>query len=52
MDGSGKFISDGKTVLYSGYEDLHISGVGFMLNEEAAQALIGRKLVSERIITT
>ena len=49
--GSGKLISDGKTVFYSGHEDLHIRGVGLMLNKEAAQALTGWKPVSERIIT-
>ena len=49
--GNGKLISDGKTVLYSGYEDRHIRGMGLMLNKEAAQALIGWKPVSERIIT-
>ena len=39
--GSGKLISDGKTVLFSGHEDLHIRGMGLMLRKEAAQALIG-----------
>ena len=48
--GCGKLISDGKTGLYSGHEDLHIRGLGLMLNEEAAQALIEWKLVSIRVI--
>ena len=49
---SGKLISVGKTVLYSSYEDLHIRGVGLMLNKEVAQALVRWKSVSEHIITT
>ena len=50
--GSGKLINDRKTVLYSGHEDLHIRDMGLMLNKEAAEASIGWKPVSERIITS
>jgi len=38
-------------MLYSGREKDHHQGVGILLNKNAAKALIGWKLVSERIIT-
>jgi len=49
--GSGRMTSDDRTVLYSGHEEHHVRGVGIVLNKKAASALIGRKPVSDRIIT-
>ncbi|CAH1266795.1 Hypp3576 [Branchiostoma lanceolatum] len=49
--GSGKLYNEGKTVLYSGHEEQHRRGVGFVLDKEASRALIGWKPVNERIIT-
>ena len=50
--GSGKINdSGGTTLLYSGHQDRHVYGVGFMLNKEATRALISWEPVSERIIT-
>ena len=48
---SGRIASDNKTVLYSGHEEKHEKGVGFVLSRRATNALIGWKPVSERIIT-
>ena len=49
--GRGRMSSDGKTVLYSGHEDQHIRGVGFVLNRQAARALVGWKPVTDCIVT-
>ncbi|KAK1804744.1 hypothetical protein P4O66_003596 [Electrophorus voltai] len=49
--GSGKIISDGKSVLYSGHEEHHIHGVGLVLSKKASCALLGWKPVNDRIIT-
>lgn len=50
--GSNKMTSEGKTIIYSGHNDQHVSGVGLVLNEHAAKALIRWKPVNDRIITT
>ncbi|KAK1785456.1 hypothetical protein P4O66_018823 [Electrophorus voltai] len=50
--GSGKIVSDGKSVLYSGHEEHHIHGVGLVLSKKASCALLGWKPVNDRIITT
>ncbi|XP_017322823.2 craniofacial development protein 2-like, partial [Ictalurus punctatus] len=47
----GKMISDGKIVLYSGAKEHHVHGVGMVLSKTAAQALVGWKPISDRIIT-
>ncbi|KAK1792372.1 hypothetical protein P4O66_012322, partial [Electrophorus voltai] len=49
--GSGKIVSDGKSVLYSGHEEHHIHGVGLVLSKKASCALLGWKPVNDRIIT-
>ncbi|KAK1786550.1 hypothetical protein P4O66_002993 [Electrophorus voltai] len=49
--GSGKIVSDGKSVLYSGHEEHHIHGVRFVLSKKASCALLGWKHVNDRIIT-
>lgn len=49
--GNGKMISDGKIVLYSGAKEHHVHGVGMVLSKTAAQALVGWKPISDRIIT-
>ena len=49
--GSGKEIHQGKTILYSGHSEHHVHGVGIVLNDQAAKALIAWQPVSERIIT-
>nr|CAB3230289.1 craniofacial development protein 2-like [Phallusia mammillata] len=49
--GSGKLTSEGKTVVFSGHNKQHIHGVGFVLDHEANQALVGWKPISDRIIT-
>ena len=49
--GSGREIHQGKTILYSGQKEHHVRGVGIVLNNQAAQALIGWEPVNERIIT-
>ena len=48
--GQGKITSEDTTILYAGKEDHHSSGVGILLNKEAAQALEGWKPVNDRII--
>ena len=49
--GQGRLMIDGATVLYSGKQDHHTHGVGIILSSSAAQALVGWKPVSDRIIT-
>ncbi|KAK1804513.1 hypothetical protein P4O66_020515, partial [Electrophorus voltai] len=49
--GSGKIVSDGKSVLYSGHEEHHIHGVRLVLSKKASCALLGWKPVNDRIIT-
>ncbi|KAK1806239.1 hypothetical protein P4O66_000117 [Electrophorus voltai] len=49
--GSGKIVSDGKSVLYSGHEEHHIHGVGLVLSKKASCALLGWKPVNDCIIT-
>lgn len=49
--GSGKIISEEKTVIYSGGDEHHVRGVGLVLNKVAAKALISWTPVSDRIIT-
>ena len=49
--GSGKIKKKDKTILYSGPEELHQKGVGIILNKETGKALIGQKLVNDRITT-
>uniref|UniRef100_W6NF69 Endonuclease exonuclease phosphatase domain containing protein n=1 Tax=Haemonchus contortus TaxID=6289 RepID=W6NF69_HAECO len=49
--GQGCMRSDGKTILFSGLEERHERGVGIVLSKRAAEALVGWRPVSERIIT-
>ena len=49
--GSGKIISDSKTIIYSGHDERHEFGVGIVLSDSAAKSLLGWKPVSDRIIT-
>ncbi|VDL82776.1 unnamed protein product [Nippostrongylus brasiliensis] len=49
--GSGRLMSDGKTILFSGVERTHDRGVGIVLNKRATRSLIGWKPVNDRIIT-
>ncbi|VDP55298.1 unnamed protein product [Heligmosomoides polygyrus] len=49
--GSGRLISDGKTVLFSGPERRHERGVGIVLSKRAANSLVSWEPVSDRIIT-
>uniref|UniRef100_A0A914UT50 Craniofacial development protein 2-like n=1 Tax=Plectus sambesii TaxID=2011161 RepID=A0A914UT50_9BILA len=49
--GSGKIISDGKTIIYSSHDERHEFGVGIVLSDSAAKSLLGWKPVSDRIIT-
>ncbi|XP_017334791.3 craniofacial development protein 2-like [Ictalurus punctatus] len=49
--GNGKMTSDGKIVLYSGAKEHHVHGVGMVLSKTAAQALVGWKPISDRILT-
>ena len=39
--GSRRICSDGRTLLYSGYESQHASGVGMVLSNNATKSLIG-----------
>ena len=48
--GSGKMKDDGKTIIDSGHSKEHILGIGICLSLPVAKALIGWKLVKERII--
>ena len=50
--GNGKITTDGVTVLYSGHQQNHIHGVGFLLRKEASKSLIGWKPVNDRILIT
>ncbi|KAK1796709.1 hypothetical protein P4O66_009731 [Electrophorus voltai] len=49
--GSGKIVSDGKSVLYSGHEEHHIHGVRLVFSKKASCALLGWKPVNDCIIT-
>ena len=49
--GSEKIIKEGKTMLYSGNEEIHRNGVGMILNNEASRSLMGWKPVNDRILT-
>ena len=48
--GSGKIVSDGITVYYSGGESKHERGVGILLNQKTAGAVIQWEPVNDRII--
>ncbi|PIO74689.1 7 transmembrane receptor [Teladorsagia circumcincta] len=48
--GNGRRNSDNETILFSGHEDKHEEGVGFVLNRKAANALNGWKPIKEKII--
>ena len=48
---SGRIISDGKTILYSGHSTNHARGVDLVLSKHAATALMGWKPISDRIIS-
>ncbi|XGW34021.1 hypothetical protein V3C99_018069 [Haemonchus contortus] len=49
--GQGCMRSDRKTILFSGPEERHERGVGIVLSKRAAEALVGWRPLSERIIT-
>ena len=49
--GSDKITKEGKTILYSGNEEIHRNSVGMILNNEASRSLMGWKPVNERILT-
>ena len=49
--GKGKMSKGNKTILYSGYDNLHTHGVGIILSKDAGKALIGWTPVNHRIIT-
>ncbi|XP_061738805.1 craniofacial development protein 2-like [Nerophis ophidion] len=49
--GQGRLVIDGATVVFSGKQDHHTNGVGIILSNCAAQALVGWKPVNERIVT-
>ena len=49
--GSGRFVSDGKLVIYSGNDSSHIRGVGIIFSRRASAALIGWKPISDRIVS-
>ena len=47
---NGKITTDGVTVLYSGHQQNHIYGVGFLLGKETSKSLIGWKPVNDPIL--
>ncbi|XP_026047154.1 craniofacial development protein 2-like [Astatotilapia calliptera] len=47
--GSGKMVSDGKMVLYSGHAQDHARGVGFILSRRATTSLLAWKPISDRL---
>ena len=49
--GSNKITKEGKTILYSGNEEIHRNSVGMILNNEASRTLMGWKPVNDRILT-
>lgn len=49
--GSGRLVSDRKTIIYSGHDVEHERGVGIVMSARAAEALVGWKPASDRIIT-
>lgn len=51
LKGSDKITKEGKTVLYSGDEEIHRNGVSMKLNNEASRNLMGWKPVNDRTVT-
>ena len=49
--GQGKIKSENVTILFSGHETQHIHGVGLLLDQRAANALIAWNPINDRIIT-
>lgn len=50
--GNGRTTSEGITILYPGSQNSNNRGVGTLLHDITAKALIGWKPVNDRIITT
>ena len=49
--GSGRFVSDGKLVIFSGNDTKHMRGVGIVFSKRTSAAIIRWKPVSDRIIS-
>ena len=48
--GSDKITKEGKTILYSGNEEINRDRVGMILNNEPSRSLMGWKPVNDRIL--
>ena len=49
--GMGKFNSDGHYIYYCGQESLRSNGVAIILNERVQNAILGRNLKNDKIIS-